>query len=188
MGIEYEEYLTYINYIVLLLIGRVHPKFLNPKSFETKEVSVKWNEYRKMISKYPWIKTVVTTLARRYDMLGENEPLSRDFVRHQIEHLALHGTSTIDWDKKGGSEVNGIWTIQTWVPFTSIQDKERCSLPIGDVYASSTARQAVDHQRLLRGDFRVTVDCMAWVTHTFGARQSKLQLDLYQTAIYLGPK
>lgn len=147
---------------------------------------MKWHKYKKLVSDYPWIETVVVTLAKRYDMLGENETPSRDFVRHQIDDLALHSVHQIDWDRKGGQEVNGVSTIQTWIPFSSISTEEKCSLPIGDVYASATARRAVEQQKFLRGDLRITIDCMAWVKYTFGQTQSNLRLNLYQTAIYLG--
>lgn len=147
---------------------------------------MKWHKYKKLVQDFPWIETVVVELARRYDMLGENEMPSRDFVRHQVEDLTLHPVHDIDWNKSGGSDVNGVSTIRTWIPFSSIPSEPRCSLPIGNVYASATAKRAVEQQRFVRGDLRVTIDCMAWVKYTFGARQSNLRLDLYQTAIYLG--
>ena len=146
---------------------------------------MKYHKYNKVVREFPWIETVVITLARRYDMLGENETPSRDFIRHQIEHLALHSVHDIEWDKPGGSDQNGVWTIQTWIPFSSISTEERCSLPIGDVYTSDTAQRVVNRQRFMRGGLRISIDCMAWVTYTLGAKQSNLRLDLYQTAIYL---
>lgn len=149
---------------------------------------MKLHKYKKLVADFPWIETVVTTLARRYEMIGENETPSRNFVRHQIDDLALHPVRQIDWDRKGGQEVNGVSTIQAWIPFSSIPSEERCSLPIGDVYASATARRAVERQKLLRGDLNITIDCIAWVKYTFGTKQSSLRLDLYQTAIYLGQK
>lgn len=147
---------------------------------------MKWHKYKKLVSGNPWIETVVIALARRYDMIGENETPSRDFVRHQIDGLALHSVHQIDWDRKGGQEVNGVSAIQLWIPFSSVSSEGRCSLPISNAYGFVTAKRAVEQERLIRGDLRVTIDCLAWFKYTLGQTQSSLRLDLYQTAIYLG--